>query len=58
MGLELPGAIQSNSARGWKIVNKDMEDVSAISKGNIIALAVYFGRTRLIDNYIIGEKLC
>ena len=41
-----------------KIVNKDMEDVSAISKGNIIALAVYFGRTRLIDNYIIGEKLC
>ncbi len=41
-----------------KIVNGNMEDVEKISKGDIIACAVFFGKTRLIDNYIIGEKIC
>jgi len=41
-----------------KIVNENMEDVEKISKGDIIACAVFFGKTRLIDNYIIGEKIC
>ena len=34
-----------------------MEDIENINKGNIIACAVFFGKTRLIDNYIIGEVL-
>jgi pantoate--beta-alanine ligase len=41
-----------------KIVNENMEDVEKINKGDIIACAVFFGKTRLIDNYIIGEDLC
>jgi pantoate--beta-alanine ligase len=41
-----------------KIVNENMENVNKISKGNIIACAVFFRETRLIDNYIIGENLC
>ena len=41
-----------------KIVNENMEDIIKISKHNILALAVYIGKTRLIDNHIIGEKLC
>ena len=41
-----------------KIVNQNMEDIIKISKHNILALAVYIGKTRLIDNHIIGEKLC
>ncbi len=40
-----------------KIVNDKMEDTDEIIKGNIIALAVFIGKTRLIDNYIIGETL-
>ena len=40
-----------------KIVNKNMEDVEKIEKGDIIACAVFFGGARLIDNHIIGEKL-
>ena len=40
-----------------KIVNKDMEDVEKIEKGDIIACAVFFGGARLIDNHIVGEKL-
>jgi pantoate--beta-alanine ligase len=41
-----------------KIVNENMEDVESVTNGNIIALAVFIGKTRLIDNHIIGEKLC
>lgn len=41
-----------------KIVNENMEDIERINKGDIIACAVYFGKTRLIDNYIIGDELC
>lgn len=40
-----------------KIVNTDMEDVKDIKSGNILALAVFIGATRLIDNHIIGEVL-
>ena len=41
-----------------KIVNGNMEDIENINIDNIIACAVFFGKTRLIDNYIIGEELC
>ena len=39
------------------IVNTQMQDVDTIHKGDILALAVYIGTTRLIDNHIIGEPL-
>lgn len=40
------------------IVNEQMQNVYTIENKNILALAVYIGKTRLIDNHIIGEKLC
>lgn len=40
------------------IVNEQMQDVCTVENKNIIALAVYIGNTRLIDNHIIGETLC
>ncbi|MCH5149704.1 MAG: pantoate--beta-alanine ligase [Spirochaetales bacterium] len=40
------------------IVNEQMQDVDTVENKNILALAVYIGKTRLIDNHIIGEKLC
>ncbi|HNZ26238.1 MAG TPA: pantoate--beta-alanine ligase [Spirochaetota bacterium] len=40
------------------VVNENMKNVELIEKGNIIAIAVYIGKTRLIDNHIIGEKIC
>lgn len=40
------------------IVNRSMEDTASIKTGDIIALAVFIGSTRLIDNHIIGEPLC
>lgn len=52
--------IEKKSARidYIKIVNSDMEDVEIVSKGGILALAVFIGSTRLIDNHIIGEEIC
>ncbi len=41
-----------------KIVNENIENVSKINKGDIIACAVFLNKTRLIDNFIIGENLC
>lgn len=41
-----------------KIVNQDMKDVVKAGKNDILALAVFFGKTRLIDNHIIGEDIC
>ncbi len=41
-----------------KIVNENMEDADTAADGNITAIAVFFGKTRLIDNFIIGEKIC
>ena len=35
---------------------EDLDPVKEIVKGTLIALAVYIGATRLIDNIIIGEK--
>ena len=40
-----------------KIVSPDMVDVDNISDGDILAMSVFIGKTRLIDNYIIGDKL-
>lgn len=41
-----------------KIVDENMDDVKIVKEGNILALAVFIGTTRLIDNYIFGEELC
>jgi len=41
-----------------KIVDENMKDVNIVQKGNILALALFIGSTRLIDNHIIGEKIC
>ncbi|MBN2544184.1 MAG: pantoate--beta-alanine ligase [Spirochaetes bacterium] len=41
-----------------KIVDENMKNVKIINRGNILALAVYIGKTRLIDNHIFGEKVC
>ncbi|HBD93914.1 MAG: pantoate--beta-alanine ligase [Spirochaetes bacterium GWF1_31_7] len=51
-------AIESLKIDYVSIVNKQMEDVDTISNGDIIALAVFIGKTRLIDNHIIGEPVC
>ncbi len=51
-------AIESLKIDYVSIVNKEMEDVDTISNGDIIALAVFIGKTRLIDNHIIGESVC
>jgi pantoate--beta-alanine ligase len=40
------------------IVNEQMQDVDVVEDKNILALAIYIGKTRLIDNHIIGEALC
>jgi len=40
-----------------KIVDENMKNIDEIKKGNIIALAVFIGKTRLIDNHVIGEDL-
>jgi pantoate--beta-alanine ligase len=34
-----------------------MKDVSSIYDGAVLALAVWVGKTRLIDNYVFGESL-
>jgi len=34
-----------------------MQDVSTLNKEAVLALAVFVGSTRLIDNYVFGEKL-
>jgi pantoate--beta-alanine ligase len=39
------------------IVDENMQDVSIVKKGHIVALAVYIGETRLIDNHIFGEPV-
>jgi len=36
---------------------KTLEPVSVLSPGVLIALAVFIGKARLIDNWIVGEKL-
>jgi len=40
-----------------KIVSEEMVDIDNVRKGDILSLAVFIGETRLIDNYIIGDKL-
>ncbi|SEM34061.1 pantothenate synthetase [Syntrophus gentianae] len=34
-----------------------MQDVSSLEKESVLALAVFVGSTRLIDNYVFGEEL-
>ena len=41
-----------------KIVDENMKDSYLIKNGDILALAVFVGATRLIDNHIIGEEIC
>ena len=55
---EIISSVKTSKLDYIKIVNSEMKDVSIIEKGNILALAVYIGKTRLIDNHIIGEKIC
>jgi pantoate--beta-alanine ligase len=40
-----------------QIVDESLEDVKLVKNGDILALAVYIGSTRLIDNYVFGQKL-
>ncbi len=40
------------------IVDENMANVETAADGNIFAVAVYIGTTRLIDNHILGEQLC
>ena len=40
-----------------KIVDRNMRDLETIKHGDILALAVYIGSTRLIDNHIIGDPV-
>lgn len=40
-----------------QIVDRQLNDVQTVSPGDILALAVFIGKTRLIDNYIFGEEL-
>lgn len=40
------------------VVDNNMTNVEFVEKGNILAIAVYIGKTRLIDNHIIGEEIC
>ena len=49
--------VKSASTDYIDIVNNDLESVDKIDNSNILALAIYINKTRLIDNYIIGEEL-
>ncbi|MDZ7317292.1 MAG: pantoate--beta-alanine ligase [candidate division KSB1 bacterium] len=40
-----------------QIVDRELNDVTIVHSGDILALAVFIGKTRLIDNYIFGEEL-
>ncbi|WP_022847160.1 MULTISPECIES: pantoate--beta-alanine ligase [unclassified Desulfurobacterium] len=41
-----------------EIVDQDnFKDVEFIKEGNLIALAVFVGDTRLIDNWVVGEEI-
>ena len=40
------------------IVDSQLKDTDSIVSGNILAVAIFIGKTRLIDNHIIGEKIC
>lgn len=40
-----------------QIVDESLEDVSLVKNGDILALAVYIGNTRLIDNFVFGEEI-
>ncbi|WP_456395657.1 pantoate--beta-alanine ligase [Desulfurobacterium sp.] len=41
-----------------EIVDQDsFKEVELVKKGNLIALAVFVGNTRLIDNWVVGEEL-
>lgn len=35
--------------------NNNLDPVDKIEQGNLVALAVYIGKTRLIDNWVVGE---
>jgi pantoate--beta-alanine ligase len=54
---ETVAAVASARIDYIQIVDKSLEDVKFVQKGDILVLAVYIGGTRLIDNYIFGESL-
>ncbi len=43
--------VQYVSAVDWK----SLDEVTELKAGTMLALAVYFGRTRLIDNLVLGD---
>jgi pantoate--beta-alanine ligase len=51
-------AIKSAKIDYISIVDENMKDADIVRTGDILALAVFIGKTRLIDNHIIGEKIC
>lgn len=62
MKAEIENEINSKSLSSIDYVSivdaKTLEDVNIISDTVLIALAVQFGNTRLIDNTIVGYKKC
>lgn len=52
------GQVKSAKIDYVSIVDENMNDVQIAEKGNILALAVFIGKTRLIDNHTIGEEIC
>ncbi len=50
-------AVKSARIDYVSVVNSAMQDAELIGKNDILALAVYVGNTRLIDNHIIGQPL-
>ncbi|MCK4681032.1 pantoate--beta-alanine ligase, partial [bacterium] len=43
--------VQYVSAVDWK----SLDDVAELRAGTMLVLAVFFGKTRLIDNLVLGE---
>jgi len=50
--LEKPGSSRIDYV---SIVDKSMHDVDTVKNGDILAVAVFIGKTRLIDNTIFGD---
>lgn len=51
------GAVPSARIDYISIVDRRLLDVETVAAGDILALAVFIGATRLIDNYIFGEQI-
>lgn len=51
------GSVPSARIDYISIVDRRLFDVETVAPGDILALAVFIGATRLIDNYIFGEQI-